>query len=281
MVGLSNFFYSICTMSKTRDKVHEIIFGTDTKAGKAFDVALLWIIIISVIAVFIESVPSISKNNPGLFTIVEWVLTIIFTLEYLLRIWSSKTPRKYVLSFWGVIDLLSVIPSYLSLFLTGAHVFLIVRVLRLMRVFRILKLTRYNSEASTLVAALRKSRHKISVFLLFVVLIIFIMGTLMYVVEGENNGFTSIPESVYWCVVTITTVGYGDIVPHTVLGKIISSIAMILGYAIIAIPTGIVSVALSEEKHNSSIAKTACDQCGEGITNEDDSFCSNCGFQLN
>lgn len=267
-------------MPKLRDKVHDIIFGTETKAGKAFDIALLWIIIISVAAVVIESVPSIRNRNPELFTIVEWILTVIFTFEYFFRIWSSKAPRKYVFSFWGIIDLLSVIPSYLSLFLAGAHVFLIVRILRLMRVFRILKLTRYNSEASTLANALRRSRHKISVFLLFVVLIVFIMGTLMYVVEGENNDFTSIPESVYWCIVTITTVGYGDIVPHTVLGKIISSIAMILGYAIIAIPTGIVSVALNEERKNNAVGNSACNQCGHKTSNQNDSFCSNCGSAL-
>jgi len=268
-------------MSQLRDKVHEVIFGTDSKAGKAFDVALLWIIVISVVAVVIESVPGISNKNPRLFTVIEWILTLIFTVEYALRIWSSNNSKKYIFSFWGVIDLLSVIPSYLSLFLTGAHVFLIVRILRLLRIFRILKLTRYSSEATVLAVALKKSRHKISVFLLFVVLIIFIMGTLMYVVEGETNGFTSIPESVYWCVVTITTVGYGDIVPKTVLGKFISSVAMILGYAIIAIPTGIVSVALNETQKEDQLSdlNKVCSTCNHDL-NAEDSYCPNCGSEV-
>ena len=265
-----------------RKRVHDIIFGTSTKAGKAFDIALLWIIVISVVAVVVESVPSISNRNPEFFTLIEWVLTFIFTIEYVLRIWSSKNAKKYVFSFWGVIDLLSVIPSYLGLFLTGAHVFLIVRILRLLRIFRILKLTRYSSEATVLAVALKKSRHKISVFLLFVVLIIFIMGTLMYVVEGETNGFTSIPESVYWCVVTITTVGYGDIVPKTVLGKFISSVAMILGYAIIAIPTGIVSVAMIDSKNESEsekIDESTCSECNMQVAGQD-VYCKSCGAEL-
>lgn len=267
-------------MSALRDKVHTIIFGTDTKAGKAFDVALLWIIIISVAIVVVESVTSISDLNPGFFVIAEWILTIIFTIEYLLRIWSSYSSRNYIFSFWGVIDLLSVIPTYLTLIVVGAQYFLIVRILRLLRIFRILKLTRYNSEAAVLIVALKKSRHKISVFLLVVILIVFIMGTLMYVVEGKNNGFTSIPESIYWCIVTITTVGYGDIVPNTFLGKLISSISMIIGYAIIAIPTGIVSVALHDSKNeeNPENSTLSCSSCKQKVAQEDQ-FCKHCGYQ--
>ena len=221
----------------------------------------------------IESVPAIKNQTPFLFTSLEWVFTVIFSVEYLLRVWSHKEPKKYIFSFWGAVDFLSTIPTYLSLFLSGAQLFLIVRILRLLRVFRILKLTRYSNEAHILALAIKKSRHKISVFLLFVVLIVFVMGTLMYVVEGEHNGFSSIPESVYWCVVTITTVGYGDIVPKTVLGKFISSVAMIIGYAIIAIPTGIVSVALNESVKESI---SNCTACGTEVKTKD-AFCSSCG----
>lgn len=263
-----------------KQKVHEIIFGTDTKSGRFFDLGLLIAIILSVLIVMIESVASIKAYNANLFVTIEWILTAIFTFEYLLRVWSSERPKDYIFSFWGVIDLLATLPAYISLFFVGSQYFIIVRGLRLLRVFRILKLTRYNKEAATLGNALRKSRHKISVFLLFVVLIVFIMGTVMYVVEGETNGFTSIPESIYWCIVTITTVGYGDIVPKTVLGKFISSVSMIIGYAIIAIPTGIVSVALNEsnKESNSTQPTSICNSCSKKIE-EKDIFCANCGVK--
>lgn len=264
-------------MSSLRQKVKEIIFGTETRAGRFFDLTLLWAIIISVLIVLIESVPSIKKLNPSFFTITEWILTIVFSIEYILRVWCSDKPRAYIFSFWGMIDLLATLPAYLALFFTGSQYFIIVRGLRLLRIFRILKLTRYNKEAATLGLALQRSRHKILVFLLFVVLIVFIMGTIMYVIEGETNGFTSIPESVYWCIVTITTVGYGDIVPKTVLGKIFSSISMIIGYAIIAIPTGIVSVALNEQKREEQ--EIECKTCGS-IPLEGDNYCGNCGTKL-
>lgn len=264
-------------MHTSKDKVHEVIFGTETKLGKRFDVFLLWIIIISVFAVVIESVPSISSKNPKLFTVVEWILTIIFTLEYFLRIWSSHKPKKYILSFWGIVDLLAIIPTYLSLFLVGAQYFVIIRSLRLLRVFRILKLARYSRESAVLVNALKQSRHKISVFLLFVILIVFVMGTMMYVIEGETNGFRSIPESIYWSIVTVTTVGYGDITPKTFLGQFLSSIMMILGYAIIAIPTGIVGVALNSESKKNRSSCTACNQ----LIEKEDLYCRHCGEELN
>ncbi len=262
-----------------KEKVHSVIFGTETRMGRLFDVTLLCIIIFSVLVVVIESVPGVSDRNPVFFTYLEWGLTLIFTLEYLLRVWSSYSPRKYIFSFWGIIDFMSVIPAYLGLFLVGAQYFIIVRILRLLRVFRILKLTRYSTEASTLITALKRSRHKISVFLLFVVLIVFVMGTLMYVVEGENNGFKSIPESIYWCIVTITTVGYGDIVPKTFLGKFISSLSMIIGYAIIAIPTGIVSVALNEGSKEKEGKAPSCSTCNGQIDTKD-TFCRHCGSSL-
>lgn len=267
---------AIFESEKVKQRVREIIFGTETNAGKYFDLALLWSIIISVVVVMLESVPEIKQINPSFFTITEWVLTIIFTIEYLLRVWSSENSNGYIFSFWGIVDLLATLPAYLALFFTGSQYFIIVRGLRLLRIFRILKLTRYNKEASTLGLALRKSRHKISVFLLFVVLIVFIMGTIMYVVEGETNGFTSIPESIYWCVVTITTVGYGDIVPKTVLGKFISSVSMIIGYAIIAIPTGIVSVALNETAKET---KNICSECSHKLSGNEN-FCPDCGAEV-
>jgi voltage-gated potassium channel len=262
-----------------KQKINEVIFGTETQSGKVFDLALLIAIIFSVLVVLVESVPSLKAINPSLFITIEWILTAIFTVEYLLRVWSSDRPKEYIFSFWGIVDLLATLPAYISLFVVGSQYFIIVRGLRLLRVFRILKLTRYNKEAATLGNALRKSRHKISVFLLFVVLIVFIMGTIMYVVEGETNGFTSIPESIYWCIVTITTVGYGDIVPKTVLGKFISSVSMIIGYAIIAIPTGIVSVALNESSKENAKTLLTCKKCATKVDDEDN-FCNNCGSKL-
>ncbi|MEO6638214.1 MAG: ion transporter [Ginsengibacter sp.] len=259
----------------TREKLHTIVFGTTTKAGKQFDVVLLWVILISVVAVMLESVPEFGSRYIHLFFVVEWSLTILFTIEYLVRIWISPRPLKYLLSFWGIIDFLSIVPTYLSLFIIGYNYFIVVRVFRLLRVFRIMKLARFNSEAGVLLGALRSSFHKISIFLLSVVSIVVFLGTLMYVVEGGKEGFTSIPQSIYWAIVTVTTVGYGDMVPHTVLGKFISSIAMIIGYAIIAVPTGIITVEMSR-----SASKTlVCDHCNH---NNDASalFCNKCGYAL-
>lgn len=241
-----------------REQLYKIIFETDTKAGKQFDVFLLWIILLSVLVVMIESVPEMGNQYIESFFIIEWVLTFIFSVEYLLRIWISPKPIKYVFSFWGIIDLLSILPTYLSLFISGYHYLLVVRIFRLLRVFRILKLARFNAEALILKEALKGSAYKISIFLLSVLAIVTFLGTIMYVIESGEEGFTSIPQSIYWAIVTVTTVGYGDLVPHTVLGKIISSIAMILGYAIIAVPTGIVTVEMSKSSKNDK----ECSNCG-------------------
>lgn len=256
----------------TREKLNHIVFGTDTRAGKLFDVILLWIILLSVIVVMLESVPELDARFDLEFGVLEWVLTIVFTIEYVLRIWISPKPLKYIFSLWGVIDLLSIIPTYLSFFLVGYHYLLVVRIFRLLRIFRILKLVRFNSEAQVLLNALKSSMYKISIFLMAVLAIVTFMGTIMYVVESGEEGFTSIPQSIYWAIVTVTTVGYGDMIPHTVLGKVISSIAMIVGYAIIAVPTGIVTVGIAKAANASS----PCSHCGH--TNVPDAkFCNHCG----
>lgn len=255
-----------------KDYLHDVVFGTESKAGKRFDVVLLWVILFSVFIVMIESIPEVGLKYNHQFFVIEWILTIIFTLEFILRIFISPKPIKYILSFWGFIDLLSILPTYLSFFITGYHYLLVVRVFRLLRIFRILKLVRFNNEALKLTNALKSSMHKIAIFLISVITVVTFMGTLMYVVEGGKDGFTSIPQSIYWAIVTVTTVGYGDMVPHTVIGKFISSIAMITGYAIIAVPTGIVTVELSKQRDN----KKQCKKCDTAIeTNVN--YCSNCG----
>lgn len=256
-----------------RQQLNRIVFGTDTRAGRNFDIILLWIILLSVMVVMLESVPELGSNFKAEFYIIEWILTVIFTLEYLIRIWISPKPIKYIFSFWGIIDLLSILPTYLSFFLVGYHYLLVVRIFRLLRVFRVLKLVRFSTEAQGLIEALKSSLYKISIFFMALIAIVTLMGTVIYVVEGGEEGFTSIPQSIYWAIVTITTVGYGDLVPHTVLGKFISSAAMIIGYAIIAVPTGIVTVAMSNAKEvgkdckncgaKNRIAAAFCDNCGQ------------------
>ncbi|RZK35639.1 MAG: ion transporter [Pedobacter sp.] len=258
-----------------REKINQIIFGHDTKSSKLFDIILLWVILISVIVVILESVPSLNIRFSNLFFYAEWTITILFTVEYLLRIWSSKTPLRYVFSFWGLVDLLSILPTYLELINFGFHYLLAIRIFRLLRVFRILKLVRFNREAQKLLLAMKGSGYKIAVFLMVVISIMVILGTLMYVIEGGENGFTSIPQSIYWAIVTVTTVGFGDIVPQTVLGKFLSSIAMIMGYAIIAVPTGIISVELAKNKSEDKV----CEVCKHD--NPDDAnFCNQCGLKF-
>jgi voltage-gated potassium channel len=259
-----------------REKLYEIVFGTETKAGRNFDVVLLWIILFSVLVVMLESVPEFRSRIPDIFLYTEYALTFVFTVEYLLRIWISPQPFRYILSFWGIIDLLSILPTYLSLVLSGYHYLLIVRIFRLLRVFRILKLARFNKEAQMLIDALKSSLYKISIFFLAVIAVVTLLGTVMYVVEGGETGYTSIPQSIYWAIVTVTTVGYGDMVPNTVLGKFISSFAMILGYAIIAVPTGIVTVEMAKRNEKNK----QCLTCGHFNFNES-KFCNQCGNKLN
>ena len=254
-----------------KEKIYQIIFKSDTKAGKWFDIVLLYLIFFSVLTVIIESVPEYGSRYSVYFWTIELILTIIFTFEYLARIFVTPKPLKYIFSFWGIIDLLSVIPTYLSLILAGYHYFLVVRIFRLLRIFRILRLARFNREAALIIDALKASYYKISVFLLAVFSLTVLLGTLMYVVEGGEKGFTSIPQSIYWAIVTITTVGYGDLVPSTAFGKFLSSFIMLLGYAIIAVPTGIVTVELSKKSN-----EVECEYCKQKnpITFN---YCNNCG----
>lgn len=258
-----------------REKINRIIFEHDTPSGRLFDVILLWTILISVIVVILESVPSLNLQYNTSFYYIEWGITILFTLEYVIRIWSSKTPLKYMFSFWGFIDFVSIVPTYMELINFGFHYLLAIRIFRLLRVFRILKLVKFNREAQVLLLALRGSSYKIGVFLMTVASIMVLLGTLMYVIEGGQNGFTSIPQSIYWAIVTVTTVGFGDIVPSTVLGKMLSSLAMIMGYAIIAVPTGIITVEMSKKRAKDKV----CDACNND--NPDDAvYCNQCGLKF-
>ncbi len=261
-----------------RKRLFIVIFGTDTPAGKAFDVALLIAIIISVLAVMLESVPSLNDNYGLLFKYLEWILTAIFSIEYITRIYVTESRKKYIFSFYGLIDLLSLLPTYLSLIFVGTQYLLIIRALRLLRVFRILKLGRFVGEAEQLGRALKSSRHKITVFMGTVMMLVILLGTIMYLVEGRDNGFTSIPLSIYWAIVTLTTVGYGDIAPHTVLGQTIASFVMILGYAIIAVPTGIVTVELQKDKKRQE--EKACTKCKSKGHETDALYCKFCGEKL-
>ncbi len=262
-----------------RHRLHEVIYEADTPSGKLFDVVLLIAILASILFVMLESVSSINEKYGAWLNIAEWVITILFSIEYILRIVAVKKPLKYIFSFYGVIDLLSTIPKYVSLFVVGSHNLAALRALRLLRVFRILKLARYIGESNRLLIALRASRAKISVFLFFVVILCIILGTIMYMIEGAENGFTSIPRSVYWAIVTLTTVGYGDIAPGTPLGQLIASVIMILGYSIIAIPTGIVSSELTRTEIHTNTQ--ACPNCMAEGHKDGAEFCYNCGHKLN
>ena len=259
--------------------LHEIIFEADTPAGKAFDVALLLLIVLSVIAVMLESTASIATRYGNVLRTFEWVITIIFTIEYILRLYCVGKPAQYARSFFGIVDLLAILPSYVSLIIPGAQSLLVIRALRLLRVFRVLKLAHFVGEATELRAALRASARKIIVFLGAVLTITIIVGSLMYLIEGEANGFTSIPVAIYWAIVTMTTVGYGDLAPHTPLGKILASAIMIMGYGIIAVPTGIVSVELAGVAKG-RITTQACPECGAGGHDADAVHCKYCGGKL-
>lgn len=268
-----------------RQKMHEIIFEADTFWGKTFDVTLLWAIILSVIVVMLDSVDSIQAEYGRELVVLEIIFTIFFTTEYIARLLSVGKPMKYVTSFFGVVDLLSILPFYISLFLAGPQYLLVIRTLRLLRVFRILKLARMLREAQVLGEALKSSRAKITVFMLFILTLVTILGTIMYLIEGASNPqFDSIPRSIYWAIVTLTTVGYGDISPITVPGQFIASMIMILGYSVIAVPTGIVSVEIAKSdaaaNEADQISNTACPQCSEEGHAPDAEFCKYCGSKL-
>jgi voltage-gated potassium channel len=265
--------------SHWRQRLHEIIFEADTPLGKAFDVGLILSILLSVAAVMAESVTPLRQQYGELLVAAEWFFTISFTLEYLLRLLSVQRPLRYARSFFGVVDLLAILPTYLSLLLPGTHYLLVIRILRILRVFRVLKLVQYLDEARLLMQALRASSRKIQVFLFTVVTLMVIFGSLMYLLEGESNGFTSIPRSIYWTIVTMTTVGYGDISPQTELGQMVASVLMILGYGIIAVPTGIVTVEMSRQRHQ-TVSTQACPACGSEGHEPDARFCKDCGAEL-
>jgi voltage-gated potassium channel len=262
-----------------RDRLHEIIFEADTPAGKAFDVSLMVLIILSVVAVMLESTASVEARYGNMLRIFEWMVTIAFTVEYILRLYCVRRPARYARSFFGIVDLLAILPTYLSLIIPGAQSLLVIRALRLLRIFRVLKLAHFVGEAKELRAALRASARKIIVFLGAVLTIVVIVGSMMYLIEGEANGFTSIPTSIYWAIVTMTTVGYGDIAPQTALGKILASMIMIMGYGIIAVPTGIVSVELAGVVRK-RITTQACPDCGAGGHDGDAVHCKFCGAKL-
>jgi voltage-gated potassium channel len=261
-------------------KMHEVIYEADTFAGKTFDIGLLIIIILSISVVMLESVPSLQKEYGNLFTKAEWVFTIIFTLEYIARLISIRKPFKYIFSFYGIIDFLSIIPTYLGIFISGTNSLMVIRSLRLMRVFRILKLGNFLNESRALVDSLKASRHKIAVFLLSILTMVIVLGTIMYLIETPESGFTSIPRSIYWAIVTLTTVGYGDIAPTSPLGQFIASIVMILGYAIIAVPTGIVTSEIIKSENKKELNTLACVSCSKDGHESDADFCKHCGEKL-
>ena len=269
--------------SSWRNKLHEIIYEADTPSGKLFDVALLIVIVLSIILVMLESVDPLNQQYYWQFYTAEWIITIVFTIEYILRIISIKKPFKYIFSFYGIVDLLSTIPTYIAFIAGGHNLLFAIRALRLLRVFRILKITRYIGESNKLIKALKDSKAKILVFLFTVLIVCVIMGTVMYLVEGPENGYTSIPIGIYWCIVTLTTVGFGDIHPVTPMGQFIASLIMITGYGIIAVPTGIVSAEYTKNMRNKPIPTNTqvCPHCNETRHLDGAEYCHNCGKVLN
>lgn len=262
-----------------RDRVHDIIYQHDDPVERGFDVALIGAILLSVAVVTLDSVPAIAARWGRELHALEWIFTVLFTLEYAARIWSARDRLAYVRSFYGIVDLLAVAPSYLALVFPAGRFFVALRILRVLRIFRILKLAQYVSEASVLSAAMRASRHKIIVFLTTVLTVVVVVGSLMYMVEGPSRGFTSIPTSVYWAVVTVTTVGYGDLAPQTPLGKAIAAALMVLGYGIIAVPTGIVTLELDRAARRPA-ERRPCPGCGVDRHDADAAYCKHCGSAL-
>jgi voltage-gated potassium channel len=268
------------SMPAWKQRLYIVIFRTDTAAGKIFDVLLLIFISLSVVAVLLESVSPIKQQYGQLLYAAEWFFTIIFTIEYGLRLLCVRSRWKYACSFFGVVDLLAILPTYISLLIPGAHPLLVVRSLRLLRVFRVFKLAQYTSEAQQLRLAMWASARKITVFLGVVLTLVLVIGAMMYLVEGPTHGFDSIPRSMYWGIVTLTTVGYGDISPQTPLGQALASVVMVIGYGIIAVPTGIVTVELADVKRHAAGPRRVCDHCGETDHTPRARFCAQCGEKL-
>ncbi len=269
-------------VSPWRQRIHEIIFKADTAHGKLFDIVLLVTIALSVAIVMLETVEDIRGEYETWLMTAEWCFTILFTVEYILRLLSVKRPLRYACSFFGIVDLLSILPTYVSLFLPGdTHYLLTIRILRLLRLFRIFKMVRYIGGANLILTALRASRPKIVVFLFAVLTLAIVMGTMLYLVEGgPKTKFSSIPTATYWAIVTITTVGYGDISPETAMGQCIAAIAMLVGYAIIAVPTGIVTAEISRYSRSQDYSNSACGNCGAQVHTSDAKFCRLCGEKL-
>lgn len=263
-----------------RQKINIIIHGVNTPAGRLFDIILLFVILLSVFLVMLESVESLDIVYHDLFIVSEWIITIFFSIEYILRIISTRKPLKYIFSFYGIIDLISILPMYLSFFIPSTKILTVVRALRLLRLFRILNLVQFSGQASQLKLAINASKTKIIVFIYFVFIISILLGAVMFVVESPESGFTSIPTSIYWCIVTLTTVGYGDIAPITPLGKIIATFIMILGYGIIAVPTGIVTAELASGRKTKNLLPGACKKCGTNDHRDTAEFCYKCGTTL-
>ncbi len=262
-----------------RERLHEIIFEADTKEGRNFDIALLWMIGLSVVLVILESVPSINQEYGEIFNVLEWIITIFFSIEYILRVWTAKKPLNYIFSFYGIIDLVSTIPMYLSLYDNDYHFLIIMRALRLLRIFKILNMKEFSQASRSLARTLKENKDRIIVFITVVVFISLIQGTLMYVIEGPENGFTSIPRAMYWSIVTLTTVGYGDITPSTALGKFIASATMILGYGILAI--GMVNTATNYiYPHETRTNTQTCTHCLREDHRDGAKYCYNCGEKI-
>ncbi|WP_136419642.1 ion transporter [Herbaspirillum sp. ST 5-3] len=263
-----------------RLRLYTIIFEADTVAGRRFDLSLIVAILCSILVVMLDSVHAISQPYGTLIDTLEWAFTILFSIEYLARLVCVKRPLQYATSFFGIIDLLSVLPTYLAFFIPEVHLLLDVRILRLIRIFRILKLTMYMQEYQVLVDAVRASRRKIMVFLSIVMMVVLVMGTVMYVVEGPNNGFTSIPKAMYWAIVTMTTVGYGDITPHTEFGKAIASVMMLLGWGVLAVPTGIVTAEMTTQRLTRVVTTRTCPNCLSEGHEPGAQYCKDCGTRL-
>lgn len=268
-------------ISPLQQQFYDVIFGTETPAGKWFDIALIAVILCSVAIVLLDSIAGINRNYGQLFWQIEWAFTILFTVEYMVRIWCSPNRKAYVLSLYGVVDLLAILPTYVTLLVPQASSLLIVRLLRILRIFRVLRLMAFLNETNLLAGALRRSARKIFVFFSMMIILTMIFGCLMYVVEGPESGFTNIPLSIYWAIVTITTVGYGDVVPVTWLGRAISATGMLVGYAIIAVPTGIITAELASSMRGTHHRTSRnCSQCSRAGHDLDARYCKYCGSDL-
>ncbi|MGB1891313.1 MAG: ion transporter [Candidatus Latescibacterota bacterium] len=266
--------------SRWRQHLHEVIFEADTAGGKAFDLTLIVCIALSIIVVMLDSIQELHDQHGSLLYVAEWVFTLLFTAEYLLRLLSVGRPLRYALSFYGIVDFLSIVPTYLSIFVPGTQYLLVIRSLRVLRIFRIFKLSQYVGEARQLTRALHSSRRKIMIFYFTVIHIVVIVGAMMYLIEGRENGFTSIPRSIYWAIVTITTVGYGDIAPQTNVGQAVAAFLMITGYAILAVPTGIVTAEWAMQNRQRIISTQSCPQCSSEGHDADAKFCKHCGANM-